>query len=328
MTVGTSTLTAALDDLYQEEIDLGYIEPIRLLENRWFYFEDPRYDITFQTQINYLRHHYQTDMDQHATAQSLDCPICIENTQIKKNLRVHECTLSDGRDFFMQLTPYPLYKKHFVLISRNHTPMRMDGQSVKDLMDFLNMAPEYTACSNSDVHMAGASILKHHHYQVFDRLSLPIQTANALCHTQSNDSFIELLNYPIASVRITSCDATDLLEKSTTIIKAWKEKRPNNTCNLMLTKIHDAYQLIIIFRHPDFLTPDDIQPVKDEGIGIIEVAGCGIYPVPTGRNAAQIWQRIEHEGLDIITRIIRGNSPIKEENYPDFWQWICDIIPA
>ena len=57
------------------------------------------------------------------------------------------------------------------------SPCAVDGRSLSDLRAFLRLVPSWTACSNSDIMWAGASILAHHHYQVFPRWSLPVMQA-------------------------------------------------------------------------------------------------------------------------------------------------------
>lgn len=313
--------TEALQQLYDIEIDLGYIEPERLNDNRWFHFSDSRYGVTFETQINYLRHHYQQDMLKQKNQQRLECAICFENMSLphKHHLRVFEFELSPGQDFFAQLTPYPLFQRHFVLIARDHRPMQMDQQSVQDLCDFVDLAPSYTACSNSDVPMAGASILSHHHYQVFDALQLPIQSAQAIHSKTADETNIAILNYPIACLRVSSANKQQAISQAGNIIRNWRQQHDNNTCNLLVHKSHHHYQIYIILRNPAHITPTKIHPIKSEGIGIVEVSGCGIYPVPRGENEETIWHTIENHGLDVIHTIISSNSPVAEKNYQDIF---------
>ncbi|MDF1761372.1 MAG: DUF4922 domain-containing protein [Coxiellaceae bacterium] len=317
----TTTLTSALESLYQEEIQLGYIEPARLKDNLYFSFEDSKYNVIFKAQVNYLRDHYIQDMANRQKPAGLDCPICYENINApgKETLRVHELKLAN-QDYFAQYSPYPLFPYHTVVISKQHYPMTMRRQCVIDLVDFVNQAPEYTCCSNSDVQWAGASILQHHHYQIFKDLTLPIQTAHAAFEQLNTDYTLELLNYPIACARLSSCNSNTLIKIGGDLIENWKSQRKKNSCNLLLDKNHGTYHLYILFRHPDFRTPIPIQKVKSEGIGVVEVCGYGIYPVPHGDNSNMIWDKINNDGLSVIKHLISGNSPIAEADYAEFWQ--------
>ncbi|MDF1795317.1 MAG: DUF4922 domain-containing protein [Coxiellaceae bacterium] len=315
------TLTSALDALYQQEIELGYIEPSRLKDNLYYSFDDSKYNVTFKAQVNYLRDHYIQDMANRPKPAGLECPICYGNIHAsgKENLRVHEFKLAD-QDYFAQFSPYPLFPYHTVVINKKHYPMTMNRQCVIDLVNFIDQAPEYTCCSNSDVQWAGASILQHHHYQTFKNLTLPIQTAHAAFEQQHAEFRLELLNYPIACARLSSSNKDTIIKIGGDLIENWKNQRERNSCNLLLDKRDGQYQLYILFRHPDFRTPIPIQKVKSEGIGVVEVCGYGIYPVPHGDNSEMIWDKINNDGLNVIKYLISGNSPIAEKDYADFWQ--------
>ena len=187
-------LEPTLELLYQNNIELGFIEPERLNDNVWFCHHHPDYPFAFQTQINYLRHHYQTHMANNKASKPQGCPLCHEHIGIgsKKNLRAFSFSLSNAKPFFIHPTPYPLHPKHFVLIDHQHTPMRMCPDSVNDLLSLVDLAPNYTACSNSDIAMAGASILEHHHYQIFHELTLPIESAPPFKRKTLNLSLIHI----------------------------------------------------------------------------------------------------------------------------------------
>ncbi|MDF1653838.1 MAG: DUF4922 domain-containing protein [Coxiellaceae bacterium] len=316
----TTTLTSALEALYQQEIELGYIEPERLKDNLYYSFDDPNYDVTFKAQVNYLRDHYIQDMANRPKPDGLECPICYDNIHApgKENLRVRELSLAN-QDYFAQYSPYPLFPYHTVVISKQHYPMTMNRQCVIDLISFVNQAPEYTCCSNSDVQWAGASILQHHHYQVFKNLTLPIQTAKSVFELQSINYTLELLNYPIVCARLSSDNADTIIKVGGDIIEDWKNKREKNSCNLLLDKHNGEYHLYILFRHPDYRTPIPIKKIKSEGIGVVEVCGYGIYPVPHGDNSEAIWDKINNDGLSVIKYLISGNSPIAENDYEEFW---------
>ena len=163
----TTGLSSALNYLYDWSVNSGYIDPSLLAKNAVFYYPDENYDLTFKAQVNYARDAYK------ASAGGSDhlvtgCPICFDNIgkAHKPLLRALEFPLA-GRDFFIQLTPFPVTPYHFVLIAKKHYPMQVDKQSVVDLIDFVDQAPEYVACSNSDIEWAGSSVREHHHYQVF-----------------------------------------------------------------------------------------------------------------------------------------------------------------
>ena len=304
-------LRASLDALYDWSLEVGYITQAKLQDNPHFAFKDPDTGVTFTAQINVARSRYSPEPLTGKSIPKLHCPICIENVGIpgKENLRVYAFTLGK-RAFFLQLTPFPLAPRHFVLVQRAPEPMRMSGQSVADLVAFIDRAPGYVGCSNSDVEWAGASILVHHHYQVFDDIHLPIMEANPLPHYQAQHAGVRyaLLHYPIATGLLESEDSACLIDAATAIIAAWKAQDPGrNTCNLVVLKKNQCYQAYIVFRNPDHRTSAQWQPIKSEGVGVIEVAGEGIYPVPSD---PRLLQQIEQDGLSVIKGIIMDNNPV------------------
>ena len=280
-------------------------------DNPRFAFKDAETGVTFTAQINVARSRYSPKPLTGQNIPKLHCPICIENVGIpgKENLRVYEFTLGK-RAFFLQLTPFPLVTRHFVLVQRAPEPMCMSGQSVADLMGFIDRAPGYVGCSNSDVEWAGASILVHHHYQVFDSIHLPIMEASSLPRYQAQHAGVRyaLLHYPIATVLLESKDSANLINAATAIIATWKaQDLGRNTCNLVVLKKNQCYQVYVIFRNPDHRTSAQWQPIKSEGVGVIEVAGEGIYPVPSDPS---LLQQIEQDGLSVIKGIIMDNNPV------------------
>jgi len=138
------------------------------------------------------------------------------------------------------------------------------------------------------------------------------------CLAEQDNTTIALLNFPIACLKITSADEKAFTAKMGELIMRWKNRQPGaNTCNLIITKDkQNIYNGYIIYRNPDHRTPAELTEIKSEGVGIIEVAGEGIYPVPAND---QLMHKIKNNGLDIIKGIIAGNNPIKY-NYLDFFQ--------
>ena len=304
-------LRSSLDALFDWSLEVGYITQAKLQDNPRFAFKDAETGVTFTAQINVARSRYSPKPLTGQNIPKLHCPICIENVGIpgKENLRVYEFTLGK-RAFFLQLTPFPLVPRHFVLVQRAPEPMCMSGQSVADLMGFIDRAPGYVGCSNSDVEWAGASILVHHHYQVFDSIHLPIMEASSLPRYQAQHAGVRyaLLHYPIATVLLESKDSANLINAATAIIATWKaQDLGRNTCNLVVLKKNQCYQVYVIFRNPDHRTSAQWQPIKSEGVGVIEVAGEGIYPVPSDPS---LLQQIEQDGLSVIKGIIMDNNPV------------------
>lgn len=331
----THGLNAALDALFDWSLRVGYITHAKLNDNKRYRYPDASLGVTFTTQINIARSLYSPKPLEGVNIPKLHCPICIENQTLpgKENLRIYEFELTPGRPFFVQLTPFPLFPYHYVLIARDRVPMIMERQSIADLHRFISLAPGYVGCSNSDVEWAGASVLVHHHYQVIKNLHVPIMEADWIQAYHATTDYagaplqFGLLNFPIACTKLQSPSAETIIAAGGSIIQQWKALDPGrNTCNLILRKEQDAYELYIIFRNPDYRTPPELTPIKSEGVGIIEVAGEGIYPVPQGPDAEKLWQTIEQHGLDVIKGIIAGNNPLPRSRWAQRFAEITALL--
>jgi UDPglucose--hexose-1-phosphate uridylyltransferase len=315
-------LPAALEGLFEFELAAGYITRETLEEVERLNFPDPDTGLTFRIQVNYGRSRYRPPSGSvhggSGPATERHCLLCRDNVGRpgRESLRVYEFPLGEnGQRFFVQLTPFPLYPRHFVLITSEHRPQEIDQRTVPDMLAFLRQAPGYTVCSNSDVEWAGSSILEHSHFQVFDALNLPVMEAAAdpRLVAMVSGCTVEGLRYPLSSFRLSAPEESPLGDIGSALIERWKAQDPGrNTVNLVLRRFPDtrrAYQLIVLLRNPDFRTPSRLRRFKSEGVGVIEASGEGILPVPEGEEAEALWRRIREEGLRIVTGIIRGNSP-------------------
>ena len=281
--------------------------------------------VEFRTQINYSRLNYQAPpVKPRAAGHKPFCPICFEDnvgSEAKPLLRVFECVL--GReiptDYFVQATPFPLVRGHFIVIQKAHEPMRIGRRALDELLDFVAKAPTFTACSNSDVLNAGVSILGHHHYQVFARRwVLPVMQALPLdgCVAPLTGGVVrgDMPDYPLTAIRLTASgnDRAALLDTAAGIVERWKAADPGrNTCNLAVRMTDDQrFEVFLFLRNPDHLTPPDLLRIKSEGVGVVEAAGEGIYPPPKDDVGLE---EIRRDGRTVITRILKGLNPVEPE---------------
>jgi UDPglucose--hexose-1-phosphate uridylyltransferase len=323
----TQRFPSALDALFEWSKRVGYLTDAKLNDNLRYTYFDPTLNIHFKTQINIARSRYSPLPPTGKDLPKLHCSICFENIGLpgKEQLRAFEFELN-GKNFFAQLTPFPLYPKHFVLVSREQTPMIMNAESIADMLNFLDKAPRYTVLSNSDIEWAGASILAHHHYQTIENLKLPITEAHAFtgCQKKIGQTQIQLLNFPIATFRLDSPHSEELSWYGQKILAFWRAKDPKNTCNLMLLHTHPHQKsLFILLRNPAYRTPESLLAIKSEGVGIVEVCGEGIYPIPQDPAIAH---RIEREGLSVIKGIINGNNPLPSDQFLFIFDEILSLL--
>lgn len=311
----------ALEHLFQWSEGAGYLNIKALEQNPRFSFKHPDYDLTFKAQVNIVRSQYAASQFQLTSPSGQaggrrhgGCPLCFDNvaSEAKPLLRAWEITLNN-KPFFIQFSPFPLAAKHLVIIQKTHSPMRMDQNSVADLIQLVDLAPQYTALSNSDITGAGASVIEHHHYQAIENFDLPIMQAKALdgrTHTHGSVT-LERLDFPMASIKLHSNCKHSLIKTAGNVIKNWKNKnKKTNTWNFALKKEGNDYQLWLIARSCDHRTDEQFHYIKREGLGIVEVAGEAIYPTPTGEQAQQAWKQIREHGLETFLSILQCNNPL------------------
>jgi len=305
-------LAAAMEWLYQWELKAGYITDEKLRENETHTFKDPETGVDFRLQLNVARSRYTPAPESFQFLPPLHCIICRENVGRpgKEDLRVFDFLLG-GEPYFLQLTPFPLFTHHFVLITAEAKPQNVNSLAVTRMFQFLSLAPEYTVCSNSDVEWAGSSILEHQHFQVFKALQLPVMDASVMKSAgwKRGRTRVDLLDYPIAVMRVRGPNEAGVERMGSALIETWKMLDPGrNTVNLVLRRGEGGSSFYVFLRNPDFRTPAALQHIKSEGVGVIEAAGEIILPVPKDESTLR---RIRIAGLDVILGILEGNNPVK-----------------
>jgi len=317
-----SDLPTVLDCLHRWELAAGYITREKLEDIERLVFPDPETGVTFRIQVNHARTRYtEAQLREQRTPPPpgpRPCLLCKDNIGKpgKEALRVYEFPL-DGRSrrFYLQLTPFPLYPYHFVPVLAEHEPQLLNAQSVRDMFDFLRLAPGYTVVSNSDVEWAGASILNHLHYQALRGVRLPVMDARPVpeLSRRLQGVAVEFLDYPLAAFRCTGSEEEPLRDAGTSLLELWKSLDPGrNTVNLNLIRTAGpapGYLLTVLLRNPDYRTPEPLRRFKSEGVGVIEASGEAILPVPGGPDAAERWREIRENGLALTETLIAGNSP-------------------
>ncbi len=318
------------DCLYRWALSVGYFSRTQLEVNEQLCFLDSDMEIEFRVQINVGRSKYSPNQQNSESLPPLHCAICKEQVGRpgKEKLRIFEFLLpGSGRRYFLQLTPFPLFPYHYVLILSDPEPMMVNERSVWDMFAFLSCAPGYTVCSNSDVEWAGASILAHHHFQVFKGLTLPVMTAGTMKEFASKACSVALLNYPLAVLRIRGTDENAIASLASGVIDAWKvQDSGRNTANLALKREPTGFAFYIFFRNPSFRTPEHLLRFKSEGVGVIEAAGMGIFPVPSGPDKDNIWAEIRTNGKRIMREMLGGLNPITQDREHWFYELIQQTI--
>lgn len=302
---GNHDLGDLLGSLRDWSESIGYFDHLKE-ENIYLEHENRDLGVKLRLQVNYSRMGYSLPEGERPA-----CPLCIENVGVpgKVLLRVYKFNLG-GRMYFAHLTPFPLHPGHFVVNRLEHTPMCVDRHALEDSWQFISQCQGWLAASNSDVEWAGASVLQHHHIQVFQRLSLPIQRAQANQTKMKQDTEISTLHWPCPALRITGTPIR-ALDLTGVLIREWKVINPGkNTCNYLLGQIdRERIQIHLLLRNPDYRTGEELRAIKSEGVGIIEMAGEIIVPPRPELSRSENHRFFENEGPALVPLLISSNAP-------------------
>ncbi|BDD02172.1 DUF4922 domain-containing protein [Persicobacter psychrovividus] len=319
-------LKEQLELIYHNAFENGYLSESKLTDNDRYIFYKFKEDIFYKVQVNHARSKYSDALlDQKgkktALAKGAQCLICHENSQQKHNLETVNLTLKDHK-YFIQLTPFPLYPKHFVVVDRAHQPMEVSPKRLSHLLSLLEQLPDYTVVSNSDRFNAGASILSHHHFQMIHKTDFPIFTAKERMHQSFENIQMSCLNFPIFALKLRTMEPERLTEMMGGLLDYWRGKDDENTFNIIARKNNGYFECYLIFRNPQFLTQPKELIYKSEGVGVIEVCGEGVFPTPTTRD---LMGEIQKDGGEILHRIISSLNPIREDFADQFEEMISSL---
>lgn len=237
------------------------------------------------------------------------CLLCVENVgyagrinhPARANHRIVPLSL-EGEAWALQYSPYVYYNEHSIILSQTHRDMVIDRQAFARLLDFVAQFPHYFAGSNADLPIVGGSILTHDHYQG-GRYEFAMDRAQALHEfvlPDHPDVTGETLHWPLTVVRLSSSDASALLDAADEVYQTWLTYEDaeheiiaatdgvrHNTVTPIARMRGERFELDLVLRnnrtsaeHPDgiFHTHADIHHIKRENIGLIEVMGLAVLP--------------------------------------------------
>lgn len=237
------------------------------------------------------------------------CLLCMENEgyqgrnnhPARQQHRLVRLNLND-RHYGMQYSPYVYYNEHSIFLSEEHTPMKIDRKAMDNLLAIVEQLPHYFAGSNADLPIVGGSILAHDHYQG-GRYTFPMEKANAY-QTIKLNAFpslkVELVEWPMSVIRLNGANREEVATAGEALLNFWRnysdesvdvlaytDDTPHNTVTPVARRRNNNFELDIVLRnnrtneaHPDgiFHPHQDVQHIKKENIGLIEVMGLAILP--------------------------------------------------
>ncbi|MFD1432331.1 UDP-glucose--hexose-1-phosphate uridylyltransferase [Lacticaseibacillus yichunensis] len=246
------------------------------------------------------------------------CALCLENegylgrldAAARGNHRVVRLAVG-GRTWGFQYSPYAYFNEHAIFLDSLHEPMRISQQTFANLLDLVTLLPDYFVGSNADLPIVGGSMLAHEHYQggrhTFAMAKAPVEKPVAL---GIDNVSCGIVKWPMSVLRLTSDDKMALTAAAEQIRKAWASYSdetvdvrattngvPHHTVTPIARRSGTAYQLDLVLRDnqtsstfPDgiFHPHADVQHIKKENIGLIEVMGLAVLPARLQTELAEV----------------------------------------
>lgn len=238
------------------------------------------------------------------------CLLCMENEgyegrvnhPARTNHRLIRMNL-EGESWGLQYSPYAYYNEHCIFLAEEHRPMVISQDTFKRLLTIVEVFPHYFVGSNADLPIVGGSILSHDHYQggrhTFAMAKAPIESTISLPLFKEVSGGI--VKWPMSVIRLQSRNKQQLIQASYYILEQWKQYSdesleikavsedgtPHHTITPIARRVDELYEMDLVLRdnnvseeHPDgiFHPHQDVQHIKKENIGLIEVMGLAVLP--------------------------------------------------
>lgn len=239
-----------------------------------------------------------------------ECMLCMENEGYKGRLnypartnhRIIRMNL-DGESWGFQYSPYAYYDEHCIILSEEHRPMKITKATFQRLLKITEVLPHYFVGSNADLPIVGGSILSHDHYQG-GRHTFPMAVAEMERTFELKDySSIKagIVKWPMSVIRLQGKNQKELIEASNRIFEKWQaysdeslqivaqteDGALHHTITPIARRKGDLFEMDLVLRDnnvskefPDgiFHPHPDVQHIKKENIGLIEVMGLAVLP--------------------------------------------------
>ncbi|MFZ1823857.1 MAG: UDP-glucose--hexose-1-phosphate uridylyltransferase, partial [Trichococcus flocculiformis] len=299
------------DEFYRLSQDNDYIKTRKIAKNKHFSI-DSKYG-KLEITINLSKP--ENTRQQMEAARATEggnypvCALCMENegyrgragAAARSNHRIVRLPLF-GENWGFQYSPYSYYNEHCIILSEEHVPMHVTEETIANLLEIVTLFPHYFIGSNAGLPIVGGSILSHEHYQG-GRHHFPMEAAKVL-RTLALEGFpeveAEVLFWPLSVIRLRSEDRDVVAAAACTIMEEWQNYNDpqaeilaesagmrHNAVTLVARRVGEAYELDVVLRNnrtseafPDgiFHPHPDVQHIKKENIGLIEVLGLAILP--------------------------------------------------
>lgn len=274
------------------------------------------------------------------------CLLCKENegyagrinSPARQNHRIIPITINNS-DWFMQYSPYVYYNEHCIVFNSQHTPMAINRDTFKKLLDFVKLFPHYFVGSNADLPIVGGSILSHDHFQggnyTFAMAKAPIETP--IVFSGFEDVEAGIVKWPMSVIRIRHEKAEKLVQLADSILTAWRiytdadafiyantNGEPHNTITPIARMTNGKFELDLVLRnnittkeHPlgVYHPHAELHHIKKENIGLIEVMGLAVLP-----------SRLKEEMEELGKAIVENRDIYNDDSLSIHADWAQEIL--
>lgn len=315
----------AIADFYELSKSNDYVKTKAIAKN--IYFKTPTDYGNLEITINLSKP--EKDPKQIALVKKLApsgyplCQLCMENEgyygrvdhPARTNHRIVRFNLGEEVWGF-QYSPYAYFNEHCIFLDGKHEPMVISKETFSNLLEIVEKFPGYFAGSNADLPIVGGSILTHEHYQggrhVFAMEEAPVEKSFRFAGFENVSAGI--VKWPMSVIRLNGSDKAELVALSAKILDSWRkysDEKVNvkafdgdvlhHTITPIARMKNGNYELDLVLRdnqtseeYPDgiFHPHKDVQHIKKENIGLIEVMGLAILPPRLKDELAEVGKHI------------------------------------
>ena len=272
------------------------------------------------------------------------CQLCMQNEgylgrlgyPARSNHRIVRLTLG-GDTWGFQYSPYAYFNEHSIFLDQEHRPMVINRQTFTNLLEIVRQFPHYFVGSNADLPIVGGSMLSHEHYQG-GRHDFPMMKAPIARSIDLGIAGVKagIVKWPMSTIRLSSPDVLALTDAAVKIhdtwmnysdesvdVRAYTDGTRHHTMTPIARKVGDDYVLDIVLRDnqtsaefPDgiFHPHQDVQHIKKENIGLIEVMGRAILPARLKTELAEVGKYLLDQPNEMVPMHQAWADQLKADN--------------
>ncbi|AXG38573.1 UDP-glucose--hexose-1-phosphate uridylyltransferase [Enterococcus gilvus] len=275
-----------------------------------------------------------------------ECMLCMENEGYKGRLnypartnhRIIRMNL-DGESWGFQYSPYAYYDEHCIILSEEHRPMKITKATFQRLLKITEVLPHYFVGSNADLPIVGGSILSHDHYQG-GRHTFPMAVAE-MERTIELSAFptvtAGIVKWPMSVIRLQGKSQRDLVEAAQMIFEKWQaysddalqitaaseDGTPHHTITPIARRKEGLFEIDLVLRDNNvseefpegiFHPHPDVQHIKKENVGLIEVMGLAVLPPRLEPELKEVEKYLLNEANEIAEYHVAWADELKRVN--------------